>query len=78
MMRSLVVFLLFVFGMFFAGLYLAYGQIDPCRALSVEQARRSAAPSGIAKLWTRIDNAGMSRPSCTLDLVKSWRDRLVD
>ena len=77
-MRSLVVFLLFVFGAFFAGLFLAYGQIDPCRALAVEQARRSPAPSGIAELWTRIDNSAMSRPACTRDLVKSWRDRLVD
>jgi hypothetical protein len=78
MIRSLVVFLLFVFGIFFAGLYVAYGQIDPCRALAVEQARRSLAPTGIAELWLRIDNAGMSRPACTRDLVKSWRERLVD
>ena len=77
-MRSLVVFLLFVFGIFFAGLYLAYGQIDPCRALSVEQARRSVAPTGIAKLWTRTETGGMTRPACTRDLVLSWRDRLVD
>ena len=77
-MRSLVVFLLFVFGAFFAGLYLAYGQIDPCRALSVEQSRRSLAPSGIAELWTRIDNSGMSRPACTRDLLDSWRHRLAD
>jgi hypothetical protein len=78
MIRSLIVFLLFIFGMFFAGIYLAYGQIDPCRALAVEQARHSLVPSGIAELWTRIDNAGMSRPACTRDLLKSWRDRLVD
>jgi hypothetical protein len=77
MLRSLIVFLLFVFGVFFASLYLAYGQIDPCRALAVEQARRSLAPSGITELWTRVDNSGMSRPACTRDLVKSWRDRLV-
>jgi hypothetical protein len=77
-MRSLIVFLLFIFGVFFAGLYLAYGQIDPCRALAVEQARRSVAPTGMAEAWLRIQNSGMSRPACTRGLVLSWHDRLVD
>jgi len=77
-MRNLIVFLLFLFGIFFAGLYAAYGEIDPCRALAVEQARRSAMPTGVASIWTRIETSGMSRPACTRDLFKSWRERLVD
>lgn len=77
-MRGLIVFLLFLFGMYFAGLYLAYGEIDPCRALAVEEARRSNAPTGIASLWTQIETSGMSRPACTRDLFKSWRERYVD
>ena len=77
-MRSLIVFLLFLFGIFFAGLYVAYSQIDPCRALAVEQARRSLAPTAVAEVWTRIETSGMSRPACTRDLFKSWRERLTD
>ncbi len=77
MIRNTIVFLLFVFGMFFAGNYLAYGQIDPCRALAVEEARRSAAPTGMAETWTRIDTIGMSRPTCTKNLVRSWWERLT-
>jgi hypothetical protein len=77
-MRGLIVFLLFIFGMFFAGLYLAYGQLDPCRALAMEEARRSPVATGVASLWTHIQTSGMSRPACTRDLVKSWRDRVMD
>jgi hypothetical protein len=77
MIRNTIVFLLFVFGMFFAGNYLAYGQIDPCRALAVEEARRSAAPTGMAELWTRSETGGMSRPTCTKNLVVSWWERLT-
>lgn len=75
-MRSLIVFLLFCFGIFFAGLYLAYDQLDPCRALAVEKARRSIAPTTVAQVWTSIQTSGMSRPACTRDLFKSWRERL--
>ncbi len=77
-MRSLIVFLLFCFGIFFAGLYLAYGQLDPCRALAVEQARRSMAPTGVAHLWTRVGTSDMSAPACTRDLFKSWYARVTE
>ncbi|HUO99370.1 MAG TPA: hypothetical protein VMU01_11920 [Rhizomicrobium sp.] len=77
MLRNLVVFALFLFGAFFAGTYLAYGQIDPCRALAVEQARRSPMPTGMAEVWARIANSGESRPACTRDLIDSWRERLL-
>jgi len=76
-MRGLIVFLLFIFGIFFAGMYLAYHELDPCRALAVEQARRSPAPTGVAQVWTRMDTSGMSRPACTRDLALSWWDRLT-
>jgi hypothetical protein len=76
MIRNLLVLALFAFGMFFAGIYLAYGQVDPCRALAVEEARRSAAPTAVAHLWTRIETSGMSRYSCSRGLITSWRERL--
>lgn len=77
MIRSLIVFLLFVFGAFFTGLYLAYDEIDPCRALAVEEARRSPVPTKMARLWTRIETSGMGRGACSKELVQSWRDRLT-
>ncbi len=73
----MIVFLLFVFGMFFAGIYLAYGSVDPCRALAVEEARRSVVPTAVASLWTRIQTSGMSRAACTKSLVKSWQERVA-
>ncbi len=78
MIRNLIVLALLLFGTFFAGIYLAYGKVDPCRALAVEEARRSAAPTAVAELWARIENGGMSRFACTRDLVKSWRERIED
>ena len=68
-------FVLFLFGMFFAGIYLAYDSIDPCRALATEQARRSAMPTAIARLWT--GTGGRNRLSCSRGLIESWRDRLM-
>jgi hypothetical protein len=75
--RSLVIFLLFLFGMFFAGLYLGYGTMDPCRALAAEEARRSPAPTGVAHIWARVETSGMSRVSCSRALLLSWRERLA-
>jgi hypothetical protein len=78
MIRSAIVFLLFVFGAFFTGLYLAYDEIDPCRALAVEDARRSPVPTSLAKLWTKIETSGMGPVACSKGLMRSWRDRLSD
>ena len=50
MIRSLILFALFLFGMFFAGIYMAYDSIDPCRALATEDARRSMMPTAIAQM----------------------------
>lgn len=77
MFRSLILFVLFLFGMFFAGIYLAYDSIDPCRALAAEQARRSLIATPIAQLWTRIQTSHMNRLTCSRSLIESWRDRLM-
>lgn len=77
MIRSLILFALFLFGMFFAGIYLAYDSIDPCRALATEEARRSMMPTAIAQMWTRIETSHMNRLSCSRSLIESWRERLV-
>ena len=77
MIRSTILFTLFLFGMFFAGIYLAYDSTDPCQALAVEQARRSVVPTAVARLWTRIETSHMNRLSCSRSLIESWRDRMT-
>ena len=76
MLRNLIVLLLLVFASFFVGLQLAYKTMDPCHALRVEQARRSAAPTGLARIFARVDTAGMDRWQCSRGLLDSWQDRL--
>jgi len=78
MIRSTVTFFLFLFGLFFAGLYFAYGSLNPCEALGEEQARRSAAPTAIARLWTKPAPEHMTGLTCSRDLIQSWRERLSD
>jgi hypothetical protein len=60
----------------FGTLFAAYGQADPCRALAVERARRSASgPS--SEHWTRIETSQMSTGACTGGLLDSWGERLT-
>lgn len=63
-----------------AGLYTAYGEVEPCRALAVERARRADvhlpfAESGI-EAWSRIETSQMSSADCARDLLDSWGERL--
>jgi hypothetical protein len=78
-MRGLImtVLLLVVGGL--AGMYIAYGQVDPCRALAVEQARRTVGShaSGLIEPLTRIGTSQMSSTACVRGLLYSWGDRIV-
>jgi hypothetical protein len=64
--------LVFTFGLLFA----AYGQADPCRALAVERARRSAAGT-MVEPWTRVVTSQMSTGACAGGLLDSWGERLT-
>jgi len=68
--------ILFVVGVL-AALYVAYGHADPCRALAVEQTRRSLAPAVIAEPLARMQTSQMSSTACASRLLRSWRDRIV-
>ena len=60
----------------FGALFAAYGQADPCRALAVEQARRSiSGPS--SEHWTRVGTSQMSTGACAGGLLDSWGERLT-
>lgn len=78
MIRNTIVFLLLLFGAFFIGLYVVYNELEPCRALAVEKARRAPVPTAAAKVWTTIATARMNRLTCTKSLVASWRQRLAE
>jgi hypothetical protein len=77
MIRNLIVFLLFLFGISFAGMMLAYGETDPCRALATEEARRSPVATPVARFFSRIETRKMSRLQCGADLATSWWERLT-
>jgi len=76
MIRNLIVLFLLVFAGFFASLSVAYHTMDPCRALSVEEARRSVLPTPIARVFTRAKTSHKDRWQCTRGLLNSWQDRL--
>jgi len=62
-----------------ASLYMAYGQVDPCRALAVERARRAEGALGPAagvERWTRAETSQLSSGQCAGDLLDSWGERL--
>jgi hypothetical protein len=60
----------------FAALFAAYGQADPCRALAVERARRSAA-GAVTLPWMRVETSQMSTGACAGGLLDSWGERLT-
>jgi hypothetical protein len=80
MVRFLVGTPLLLIVLVFAGLYAAYGEVDPCRVLAVERARRADLPIPFAgkaiQAWTRMETSQMSTPECTRDLLDSWGERI--
>jgi len=76
-MRGLIMTFLFVVVGGLAAVYIAYGQIDPCRTLAIEQARRSHL-GGLAEPFTRLATSQMSSTACVRGLLRSWRERLED
>jgi hypothetical protein len=62
-----------------AGVYVAYGSVDPCRALAVEQTRRASGSmvSRMIEPLTRMHTSRMSSTACARGLLRSWRDRIV-
>lgn len=70
----LALFAVLVFS--FTSLFAAYGQADPCRALAVERARRSAAGASVEK-WARVQTSQLSTGACASGLLDSWGERLT-
>ena len=79
MIRGLIMLLLFVVVGGLAGIYVAYGSVDPCRALAVEQSRRAtgSVASKLVEPLTRMETSQKSSTACARGLLRSWRDRIV-
>ncbi|MGD0190613.1 MAG: hypothetical protein ABSD74_07715 [Rhizomicrobium sp.] len=80
-MRTLLLTIVAIIVLAAGGLYAAYGQIDPCRALAVEQARRAESDSGlpvggIVEPIRRAQSSQLSTGECARDLIRSWGERL--
>ncbi len=65
----------------FIGMFFAYGEVDPCRVLAVEKARRAEHAigfhvGGALETWTRLETSQMSTGACSSALLDSWGERL--
>lgn len=81
MIRFLIGTPLVLAALILAGLYTAYGEVEPCRALAVERARRTDIPLPLAErgveAWARLETSQMSSRECARDLLDSWGERLA-
>ena len=80
-MRSFPILIVIAVALAAGGLFTAYGQVDPCRALAVERARRAENASGlpvggIVEPISRWQTSQLSTADCTSDLIRSWGERL--
>ena len=62
-------------------IYHAYGEVDPCRVLAVERARRAENETGIpiggmVEPLTRMQTSQLSTGQCSHELADSWMERL--
>lgn len=62
-------------------LYAAYGEVEPCRVLAVERARRAQDETGLPirglmERWSRLETSQLSTRECASDLLDSWGERL--
>lgn len=64
------------------GLYAGYGELEPCRVLAVEQARRANSASlahpdnDVLERWARLSTSQMSSGACAGSLLDSWGERI--
>ena len=82
MLRILIVTPLLIVLLGVGTLYSAYGEIDPCRTLAVERARRANEAMGMSlghltESITRLETSQMSSGTCAKDPIQSWRERLA-
>ena len=78
-MKGIFGFVLAVIVLIVGGVYVSYGEIEPCKVLSVERERRAASEGVVAGTVDRMANGsteGMSTTECISGLLDSWSERL--
>jgi hypothetical protein len=80
-MRNLIVIPLVLVALALGVVYAAYGEVDPCRVLAVERARRAESASGLPisgamERWSRVETSQLSTGECASQLLDSWGERL--
>jgi hypothetical protein len=77
MIKGIFGFLLTLIVLVVGGLYLAYGQVEPCKVLAVEKERRAASGiAGVVEELTTPSTDGMSTTECISGLLDSWGERM--
>jgi len=81
MIRFLIGFPVLLVLLAAGALYESYGELDPCRVLAVERARRAEHAIGLpveggVERWTRVATSQMSTGDCAGGLLHSWSERL--
>lgn len=83
MIRTFIGKPLLLAALLLGGLYYAYGEVDPCRVLAVERARRAAAANELPvkqglERWARLETSQMTTGACVSGLLDSWGARLSE
>jgi hypothetical protein len=77
MFKGIFGFLLTLIVLTVGGLYLGYGEVEPCKVLAVERERRAAGGiEGVVESITGSSTEGMSSTECVSGLLDSWGERL--
>jgi hypothetical protein len=81
MLRNLAGFAALVVTIFVVSIYVGYGELEPCRVLAVEKARRQHETTPQARAtdletWTRVETSQMRSGQCVSGLLDSWGGRL--
>ncbi len=82
MIRGLITTPLLLAALAVGAVYYAYGEVDPCRVLALEEARRAKDSLGGLPVesglegWHRLEHSQQSSGACASDLARSWWERL--
>ena len=76
MIKGIFGFILTVVVLYVGALFLAYGTVEPCKALAVEKERRAGVIESAVDTVTGSSTEGMSTTECFTGLIDSWGERL--
>jgi hypothetical protein len=79
MIKAAFGFILTALVLIVAALYIGYGEVEPCKVLAVENARRADSAGVVAGTVDRLTQPStdaMSSSECVSGLFDSWSDRI--